>query len=129
MSAAPLSSGPGIASGPSGVLKSESVTKHAAGPWGYVSRLSGSENHRGFRVYGADGYYFAEVMPGDEDGKQGAANANLIAASPDMLAFAQGFIDWLETIRKVREPKQMLPGIEAQERAARAAISKAGGAA
>lgn len=52
------------------------------GPWGVAERLSGSENHRGFRLYDeASEWFFADVQPADEDGVEGRANADFIAAS------------------------------------------------
>ena len=53
---------------------------HTPEPWGYVENLSGSENHKGFRLHGASNWYFAEVYPVDEDGTEGRANARRIVA-------------------------------------------------
>lgn len=60
-----------------------------AGGWRHTVRLSASENHRGFQVWAADGSLIAEVMPRDEDGKEGKANAQQIAAAPQLLAALQ----------------------------------------
>jgi hypothetical protein len=57
------------------------------GPWDYHTKLSGSENHRGYRVGKDAGWLVADVMPIDSDGKEGGANAAYIAAaSPDRIA-------------------------------------------
>lgn len=65
--------------------------KHTPGPWEFVSKLTASENHRGYFIRAEKAtrngkWALAEVQPGDEDGKLGAANARLIAAAPDLLA-------------------------------------------
>lgn len=61
-----------------------SKPKFTPGPWFSVTRLSGSENHHGFKICGNDGWALAEVMPVDEDGIEGKANAHLIAAAPEL---------------------------------------------
>ena len=71
------------------VHERESMTeaKHTPGPWIVQSKLSGSENHRGFRIMDApNAWALADVQPGDSDGDLGRANARLIAAAPDLLA-------------------------------------------
>jgi len=59
---------------------------HTPGPWGYAARLSGSENHKGFGLWPATGGAIADIYPMDEDGIEGEANAQLIAAAPELLA-------------------------------------------
>ena len=59
--------------------------KHTPGPWEYFPKLSGSENHRGFRIGVNKGWLIADAMPIDMDGKEGEANARLISAAPDLL--------------------------------------------
>lgn len=61
---------------------------HTPGPWECFPKLTASENHRGFVVQksGTHKWRLADVVPMDEDGKEGAANARLIAAAPDLLA-------------------------------------------
>lgn len=68
------------------------------GPWEYVPKLSGSENHKGFFIRAEKTtrngkWSLAEVQPGDEDGNLGEANARLIAAAPDLLAALVAFRD------------------------------------
>lgn len=58
---------------------------YTIGHWSYGAKLSGSENHRGFRVGTEKSWLIAEVMPIDMDGKEGEANAALISAAPDLL--------------------------------------------
>lgn len=62
--------------------------KHTPGPWQYLAKLSGSENHKGFRIVceRRDGWWIADTSPIDQDGTEGEANARLIAAAPDLLA-------------------------------------------
>jgi len=58
-----------------------SAAMFTPGPWRYVPMLSGSENHRGFHLYGTGSYGhwpFASVQPGDGDGALGEANARRI---------------------------------------------------
>ena len=58
--------------------------KFTPGPWFSVAKLSGSENHRGFKICTPTGWALADVQPADEDGIEGRANAHLIAAAPDL---------------------------------------------
>lgn len=52
--------------------------------WSYTAKLSGSENHKGFYI-GIKGVgVFADVMPIDEDGKEGQKIARLMTAAPDL---------------------------------------------
>lgn len=62
------------------------MAKHTPGPWVYCTRLSGSENHKGYYIKSKKFVLAFEVIPVDSDGKEGKANARLIAAAPDMLA-------------------------------------------
>ena len=62
------------------------MSKHTPGPWKYGSKLTFSENHRGFSVWQIHhGWALASVQPADADGNEGEANARLIAAAPDLL--------------------------------------------
>jgi hypothetical protein len=78
---------------PTGTAESLGKAAHTPGPWHFHAKLSGSENHRGYRVYGpgADGWTLAEVIPVDEDGIEGGANARLIAAAPAMRELLEQF--------------------------------------
>ena len=67
--------------------------KPTPGPWEYFPKLSGSENHRGFRIGVDKGWFIADAMPIDMDGKEGEANARLIAAAPDLLEALQLLLD------------------------------------
>lgn len=64
-------------------------TKPSEGPWTVQERLSGSENHRGFLIRDVSGFVVAEVYPRDQDGNEGRANAQRIAASLDLLEALQ----------------------------------------
>lgn len=74
------------------------VSKHTftPGPWEYVAKISGSENHKGFFIRAEKAtrngkWALAEVQPGDEDGRLGEENAKLIAAAPVLLAACTEF--------------------------------------
>jgi hypothetical protein len=61
------------------------MSEHTPGPWSYSARLSASENHHGFRIFGPDRWSLADVQPVDSDGIEGESNARLIAAAPALL--------------------------------------------
>lgn len=69
--------------------------EHTLGPWNYQAKLSGSENHKGFRLWGSVGGAIAEIYPLDEDGVRGEANARLIAATPALLEALEAIEDKL----------------------------------
>ena len=62
--------------------------KHTPGPWDFYALLSGSENHKGYRITTGESKWLpiATVIPMDSDGLEGSANARLIAAAPDLLS-------------------------------------------
>lgn len=100
------------------------MSKFTAGPWEFVPKLTASENHKGFFVRAEKTtrngkWAFAEVQPGDEDGKLGEANARLIAAAPELLDALQELDNCISETR----------GTDATEALskARAAIAKATG--
>jgi len=62
---------------------------HTPGPWQVLTKLTGSENHKGYRIW-AEGGWIGDLSPRDPDGKGGLENANLIAAAPDMLEALEG---------------------------------------
>lgn len=76
--------------------KSEKA-KHTAGPWGFSALLSGSENHRGFRLYSRakNGYGIGTLFPIDSDGDEGEANSRLIASAPLLLEALRDVIGWI----------------------------------
>ena len=68
-----------------------SEAKFSKGPWRVVTKLSASENHKGFSIYQSTTselglWALADIQPGDEDGELGRANAALIAAAPELYA-------------------------------------------
>ncbi len=65
-------------------------------PWSVQARLTPSENHRGYGIYSANGWRIADVMPIDEDGIQGEANAHLMKAAPELCDALEEVIDWNE---------------------------------
>lgn len=76
-------------------MKTETRATHTPGPWTFYAKLSGSETHRGFKLVSLK-FLIGELIPIDEDGLEGKANAYLIAAAPDMLealeAMLQAFV-------------------------------------
>lgn len=71
------------------------MSKHTQSPWVTYPRLSGSENHRGYIVRGNDKFIVADVVPRDQDGIVGGANARLIAAAPELLEALTAICDEL----------------------------------
>jgi hypothetical protein len=67
------------------------MSAHTPGPWNFYPLLSGSENHKGYRIQDRNGW-IADCSPRDEDGKEGGANARLICAAPDLLEALQSMI-------------------------------------
>ena len=71
---------------------------HTPGPWESIAKLSGSENHRGFSIVSPRQWVLATVIPIDQDGIEGAANARLMATAPNLkfqLLAAANYIDCL----------------------------------
>lgn len=59
-------------------------------PWSSHAILSGSENHKGWRIYAATGYPVAEVYPLNSDPSPAAlANKRLITHGPDLYEAAR----------------------------------------
>jgi hypothetical protein len=86
------------------MTKQEEVTpsgeqpKFTRGPWSAHTILSGSENHKGWRVFAATGYPVAEVYPLNTDPSPAArANARLIAGAPALYDAAQVALSIIET--------------------------------
>lgn len=44
----------------------------------YHAKLSGSENHKGFRLIDPEGFCIGEIMPIDQDGLSGQAICEII---------------------------------------------------
>ena len=61
------------------------MSKHTPERLTYSAKLSGSENHLGYRIFNAEGWAIAEVQPLDEDGVQGEVYARQFVAAPDLL--------------------------------------------
>lgn len=105
--------------------------KFTPGPWQFHARLSGSENHRGFRIFGpgASGWALAEVMPVDADGKEGHANASLMAAATDLLEACGMAVGLLKLQRDLIEQGKHADAWNPAIRMLQAAIDKATGSA
>ncbi len=97
---------------------------HTAGPWTIRTTnnevLSGSHWREIMAVTSAGEAVVGEIFEGDVDDGEAAANANLIAASPEMLALLHQYIDDL------RYPPEG-DSIERRIAAAKAVIAKARG--
>lgn len=63
------------------------------GPWSFHAKLTASENHKGYRLADKDGAWLGDLSPCDEDGKEGGANARLIAAAPELLEALRKYLD------------------------------------
>lgn len=96
--------------------------KHTPGPWGHLTILGSSESSQGFKIIGSDWFGIATVAPLDEDGREGKANARLIAAAPELLEAIQRLI---ATGLHEREYHEFMSN---PMHYARAAIAKATGA-
>lgn len=74
---------------------------HTPGEWLLSAKLSGSENHKGFRLHDENGYWIADVMPRDEDGVEGKANGMLLAYAPELLAELRERRAQIEALMKI----------------------------
>lgn len=73
------------------------MMKHTPTPWSYGTKISGSENHKGFYIRSKGGTYILhEIHPLDEDGKEGQANAAFIVravnAHEELLSAAKNLL-------------------------------------
>ncbi len=68
-------------------------TKHGPGPWRiWQNRIAPNETE--LEIYDADNYKLANIARWkDEAAEESEANANLIAAAPDMLDALQAIVD------------------------------------
>src|ERR1044072_2377590 len=67
------------------------------GPWSFYKLLTGSENHKGWRI-ASDGWPLAGIYPLTPDGSPEAeANARLISASPDLYAALKRMVELCDT--------------------------------
>lgn len=116
-------------------VRGDTTVAHTSGPWTCSGDIIiGDVEH--WKQYWLIGHpktgraFMAISQPYDASGHttdESLANARLIAAAPDGLAFAESFVQWVEQLRRVRGSKELLPGMEAREREARAFINKATG--
>lgn len=109
-----------VGKGRSHVVQSGVAASHTPGPW--------AVHTDGYTIIDAETRFIVARSTSYDD-PETDANARLIAAAPEAIAFAEAFIEWAEVLRKVREPKSLLPGFAAREREARAVVAKARGAA
>jgi hypothetical protein len=74
--------------------------KPTPGPWRFVPLLSGSENHKGFRVF-ADAGWVCDTNPRNDSrgdpSLQGIANLHLICAAPDLLEALRRLLAQVQT--------------------------------
>jgi len=98
-----------------------SQAKHTPGPW-FPAQYGEPATHWVVRRGEAK---IATVIEVDTSPDwEGAANARLIAAAPDGLAFAESFMAWVAHLRAVG---RSMPGMEARVREASEFIAKAKG--
>ena len=88
-----------------------SETKHTPGSW--------ERSHQSREIFGGS-RHIASVHTAFGVWEANEANANLIAASPDLLAACEGLVDWVD-------PNEAMDGLHRQIDDARAAIAKAKG--
>lgn len=74
-----------------------SETKFTPGPWEVIDRLSGSENHYGWRLVSRSGYLIGEIYPlGSDPTDEAQANAQLAKAAPDMYEALKDLLDQVD---------------------------------
>ncbi len=86
---------------------SHSETGHTPEPWDFITKLTASENHKGFAIYDANGAYVGEFSPRDQNGYQGAqtvkrvlslvnacAGIKNVAAIPQLIEECRGMRNW-----------------------------------
>ena len=95
------------------------MSKHTPGPMTYSPKLSGSENHQGYRIFNAESFAIAEVQPLDQNGVQGEVYARKFVAVDDLLEALHGLM--------AAESRGRVMPIGKAWDAARAAIAKATG--
>ena len=81
----------------------KTMTQHTPGPWLVHTLQTASENHKGYRITnGAPAWWhIATVSPIDERGREGMANANLLAAAPAMLNALRSLLRYAERQNEV----------------------------
>ena len=86
--------------------------------WSVRTKLSASENHRGFLIIADENWCVADVVPVDEDGIQGREHANLIALAPDMLRCLRALVgDWPDVGDAYMDAKYIIDRIDDTETA------------
>ena len=84
-------------------------------PWSYGSRLSGSENHKGFNLRDAHGVLLAHVMPLDEDGEEGEGVAAFIVRAVNthkqLLEALEAALRWIDAVPK-ETALPVMPGFD-----------------
>jgi hypothetical protein len=79
------------------------MTEHTPTPWDRTERLSASENHRGFVLWGRKGERIGDIAPYDEEGLIGRANSGLIVRAVNShanLLAALKAVEWHRTSAK-----------------------------
>ena len=93
--------------------------------WTVAPLLSGSENHRGYRIRDERSLWIADVTPLDPDGKLGAEIANKMAAAPDLYEALDDCVSLLEAM--VGTDADSEGAVTEQVRSARHALARARG--
>lgn len=105
-----------------------SEAKFSKGPWRVVTKLSASENHKGFSIYQSTTselglWALADIQPGDEDGELGRANAALIAAAPALYSALEEMATFIRDYKAATKDELPYPVLDRAE----AALKKARG--
>jgi hypothetical protein len=111
------------------------IPHHLHGPWAVTDYFGPSDEEHSDEIaiqptgHGTDGPVIAAVWPLGDDVVTQVANARLIAAAPDLLYVAGGFVATLATMDRTYKPEDIYALLDKWADVARAAIAKAEGGA
>lgn len=103
------------------------MSNHTPGPWDTTDH--GDKRHKEFAIMAAGGK-IASVFAGfgaHFDWPTSGANAHLIAAAPDLLAYAEKELSWLLHIQEQISHPQVKIGVKQAIKSAQAIIAQATG--
>lgn len=102
------------------------MSEHTPTPFSYVAKLTASENHKGFTLYGNNGYAIGDIYPLDEDGIEGALNAQFIVTACNNFEALVEALEFAFAWVPKPEPRDIGPFVDAyvQARAALAAAKE-----
>lgn len=101
--------------------------KHTPGPW--LAKPHDDEFFKDVNILKDDGLACAVALAqGDITEDAAKANANLIAAAPDLLADCEKQIAWIEHVRgRITAPESVMLGFDQSLKYLRASVAKATG--